>query len=403
MTLSNGPGAQNLQEDGHPVSSRRASLRSMLGAERPILRVQLAILYSGFFLGLLVVVLGAAGLLILRSSQSAPSGLVRAPKPPSDPVLLMVGLGLVAALIAVAGAWWLAGRFLRPLRAMTAAAQEISANNLHRRLRLAGPDDELTQLGRTLDGLFARLEASFEAQRRFVANASHELRTPLAGQRTLLQVAVSDPQASVQSLREACDEALRLGDQQERLIDALLTLATSERGIERWETFDLAEIADAALTSRRELAETRQLTVDTSLTHTPVAGDAALVELLVANLVDNALRHNVASGKVHVLAAVAPGGAILTVSNTGPLVPESAIPRLFQAFQATGPDRIRHQADGHGLGLAIVAAAADAHGATIAAKPRPEGGLEVTITFPSTDSRTTTIPLIRLRPTTPKA
>lgn len=371
------------------TTSLRASLRSVFGAERPILRVQLAILYSGFFLGLLVVVLGAAGVLILRGSQSGTAGIPSGPNPPSYSVVVVLGLGLVAALVAVAGAWWLAGRFLRPLRAMTDAAQEISATNLHRRLLLAGPDDELTQLGRTLDGLFGRLEASFEAQRRFVANASHELRTPLAGQRTLLQVAVSDPEASVQSLRDACDEALRLGDQQERLIEALLTLATSERGVERWDTFDLAEIADASLTARRELAHAQQLAIDTSLSRAPLTGDPTLVELLVANLLENAVHHNVAGGKVHVLVAAEPDGGILTVSNTGPLVPDSAIPRLFEPFRATHADRSRQRADGHGLGLAIVRAAADAHGASIVAKPRPGGGLEITVKFPASQSLVT--------------
>ncbi|HEY2436949.1 MAG TPA: HAMP domain-containing sensor histidine kinase, partial [Solirubrobacteraceae bacterium] len=318
MIADDGQQTPSFDPQRRPPATLRTSLRSLFGAERPILRVQLAILYSGFFLGLLVVVLGAAGVLILRGSQSGAGRIARGANPPSYSVVVVLGLGLVAALVAVAGAWWLAGRFLRPLRSMTAAAQEISATNLHRRLLLAGPDDELTQLGRTLDGLFARLEASFEAQRRFVANASHELRTPLAGQRTLLQVAVSDPEASVQTLREACDEALRLGDQQERLIEALLTLSTSERGVERWDTFDLAEIADAALTGRREVAHAQQLTIDTSLARTPLTGDPTRVELLVANLVENALRHNVAGGKVHVLAAAEPDGGILTVSNTGP-------------------------------------------------------------------------------------
>jgi signal transduction histidine kinase len=390
MIAEDGQHPPSFDAQRRPTASLWASLRSVFGAERPILRVQLAILYSGFFLGLLVVVLGAAGVLILKGSQSGTgAGIPRAANPPSYSVLLVLGLGLVAALVAVAGAWWLAGRFLRPLRAMTDAAQEISATNLHRRLLLTGPDDELTQLGRTLDGLFARLEASFESQRRFVANASHELRTPLAGQRTLLQVAVSDPEASVQSLREACDEALRLGDQQERLIEALLTLATSERGVERWDTFDLAEIAKTALTNRRELAHARQITVDTSLAHAPVIGDPTLVELLVANLVENALRHNVAGGKIHVLTAAEPDGGILTVSNTGSLVPDSAIPRLFQPFQATGADRTRQRADGHGLGLAIVRAAADAHGATIVVESRPGGGLEVTVRFPASESLAT--------------
>jgi signal transduction histidine kinase len=389
MIAEDGQQAPGFDPQRRPTATLRASLRSLFGTERPILRMQLAILYSGFFLGLLVVVLGAAGVLILRGSQSAAGGISRGANSPSASVVVVLGLGLVASLVAVAGAWWLAGRFLRPLRAITAAAQEISATNLHRRLLLAGPDDELTQLGRTLDGLFARLEASFEAQRRFVANASHELRTPLTGQRTLLQVAVSDPDASLQSLREACDEALRLGDQQERLIEALLTLATSEGGVERWDAFDLAEIADKTLIHRRELAQAQQLTIDTSLAPAPLSGDPTLVELLVANLVENALRHNVAGGKVHLFTAAEADGAILTVTNTGALVPDAAVPRLFQPFRATRGDRTRQPAEGHGLGLAIVRAAADAHRATIIAKPRPDGGLEVTVRFPSLESPVT--------------
>ena len=360
-------------------------LRSLLGPQRPILRVQLAILYSGFFLGLLIAVLGAAGVLIVRGTQSrgAGSGIVTGgTSTPSFPVLAVLALGLVAALVAVAGAWWLAGRFLQPLRSMTAAAQEISASNLHRRLELSGPDDELTQLARTLDGLFGRLQASFDAQRRFVANASHELRTPLAGQRTLLQVALADPGATTQDLRDACTEALQLGAQQERLIEALLTLATSERGVERWDAADLAQIAESALAVRDQLVQQLGLTVDVSLSRAPVAGDTALLELVVANLVDNALRHNVAGGRVHVLTANTSGTTILTVSNTGPLVPEAVVPELFQPLQTARADRTRQRADGHGLGLAIVRAAADAHGATVTAKPRPQGGLEVTVSFP---------------------
>ena len=157
-------------------------------------------------------------------------------------------MGLVALLVAL----WIAGRFLRPLRAMNTTAHEISATNLHRRLGIDGPEDELlTGLGRTLDDLFGRPEASFESQHHFVANASHELRTPLAGHRTLLQVALADPDATIEGLRAACEEALQLGDQHEQLIDALLTLANSERGVERREQFDLSEVAESVLLSRR--------------------------------------------------------------------------------------------------------------------------------------------------------
>ena len=360
----------------------REKLHARLYMERPILRAQLAILYSVFFLGLLAIALGAAGVLIVRSSQSGAAGSAPPPGPSPDAALLVAGIGVVAAAVAVAGAWWLAGRFLRPLRAITTAAQEISATNLHRRLALKGPDDELTQLGKTLDGLFGRLETSFEAQRRFVANASHELRTPLAGQRTLLQVALADPHASIASLRAACRQALELGDQQGRLIDALLTLATSERGIEQSEPLDLAEIAATVLAGRRQLAEAQGIVIDASVAAATTTGDPTLLELLVANLVDNALRHNLADGSISVLTTTTCGQPALTVVNTGPLIPDAALDHLFEPFRTTGTDRIRH-ANGHGLGLAIVRAIADAHGATIDAHARPSGGLEITITFPA--------------------
>src|SRR6202020_609311 len=189
-------------------------------------------------------------------------------------------LALAAIAVAVLAAWWLAGRFLRPLRAMTTAAQEISATNLGRRLSLDGPDDELTGLGRTLDDLFGRLQASFESQRQFVANASHELRTPLAGQRTLLQVALADPDADAHALRATCEEALQLSGQQARLIDALLTLATSERGVESWEPFDLAQLTEDIVHSRRRVAERLGVRIDTTLDEAHAIGDASLVESL---------------------------------------------------------------------------------------------------------------------------
>jgi signal transduction histidine kinase len=361
-------------------TTMRAKVHALLFTQRPILRAQLALLYSGFFLGLLAIALGAAGVLIVRRSQSAPAGGPLPPGPAPDAALIVVGVGVIAAAVAVAGAWWLAGRFLAPLRAITGAAQEISATDLHRRLQLNGPDDELTQLGTTLDGLFGRLETSFEAQRRFVANASHELRTPLAGQRTLLQVALADPTASIESLRAACEQAIQLGEQQEQLLDALLTLATSERGIEQSETLDLAELVTSALTGRRALAESQRIEIDASLSPAITTGDAALLRLLVANLIDNALRHNAVGGSVSVLTATSSGRPTLTVVNTGPLVPEAALEHLFEPFRTTGPDRIG-RTDGHGLGLAIVQAIARAHGATIEPSARPSGGLEMTVSF----------------------
>src|ERR1017187_7770627 len=260
-------------------------------------------------------------------------------------------------------------------------ARYISASNLHRRLSLSGRDDEFKELGETLNDLFGRLDASFESQRHLVANASHELRTPLTAERTLLQVALADPDATAETLRSTCQEVLALGYQQERLIEALLTLATGERGIEQREPFDLAEIAEKVLLVRRQDAEQRGIHVDATLTAAPAAGDQSLAESLVANLVDNALRHNVAGGRAEISTPTTTGRATISVSNTGTVTPPDEVGRLFQPFQQLGTERIRH-AGGHGLGLAIVHAIASAHRATVTARARADGGLDVDVIFP---------------------
>jgi signal transduction histidine kinase len=377
---------------------RRHNLMGLLRGGRPILRVQLTLLYSGLVLGLLAAVLFATNVLYHRSAERAPAGApagsATAGSVTAAGHLAFSGrtfdvgpalIGLVAAVVALGGAWWLAGRFLRPLRAITTAAQQISVTNLHQRLDIRGPDDELTQLGQTLDDLFGRLEASFDSQRHFVANASHELRTPLAGQRTLLQVALADPDATTTDLRGACEEALRLGDHQARLVDALLTLATGERGVERWEPFDLGQITEAVLAGRRQEAERRDISVNAAIVAAPASGDARLVQSLVANLVDNALRHNMTAGRVDISTIASPGRATLVVNNTGPVVAPADIERLFQPLQQAGSERIHHR-DGHGLGLAIVRAIAQAHGTNVTARARPEGGLEIQVTFPGSSS-----------------
>ena len=296
------------------------------------------------------------------------------------------GLALLAILVVLAlgAGWLLAGRVVRPLHAITSSARHISASNLHQRLQVSGPGDEFTELGETLDDLFARLEASFESQRRFVANASHELRTPLAAERTLLQVALADPEASTETLRSACREALALGEQQETLIGALLTLATSERGLERRERFDLAGVAQKVIMDQEAAAGRRGIQVDAVLQPAPAAGDPSLAESLVANLVDNAVRHNRPDGRVQVSVTASEGQAVLAISNTGEPVPQAEVDRLFQPFQRLGADRVRG-AGGHGLGLAIVRAIADAHGAVLTAAPAPGGGLAVQVTFPPGD------------------
>jgi signal transduction histidine kinase len=368
------------------------SALSPLRLRRPVLRAQLTLLYSGLLIVLLAVVLFATGT-VLRSSQSqtaagVPGSIGRtlgnsASQTGSGDRHFAIGpalIALAALAVAIVLAWWLAGRFLRPLREMTAAAREISATNLSRRLAVKGPDDELTELGRTLDDLSARLEASFASQRNFVANASHELRTPLAGQRVLLQVAVADPEADVDSLRASCEEALRLGEQEERLIEALFTLASGERGIERPEPFDLGEITGAMVAGRRQEAGRNGVELRAALDPAPARGEPRLVESLVANLLDNAIRHNSVGGRVEVSTSVREGRATVAVSNTGPAIPPEEVERLFLPFRRPGDERIGR--DGHGLGLAIVRAIATAHDARLTAVARADGGLEIEVGFP---------------------
>jgi signal transduction histidine kinase len=356
---------------------------------RPTLRAQLTLLYAGLLAAL------GGGLLILlvplRGSASVQAGPHAAAVSAAlnaairnKEIIGAIALPVVV-LLAVVGGWLIAGRLLRPLRTITAAARDISASNLNRRLGLGSREDEFAVLGETLDDLFGRLEASFESQRHFVANASHELRTPLTAERTLLQVALADPDATAQSLRAACEQVLTLGDQQERLIEALLTLATSEGGIEQWEPFDLAAVAWHVVTVRREEAERRGVRLETRLAEAPAAGDPGLAESLVANLVDNAIRHNSDGGRAEISTAGAGGRATIRVRNTGAVIPPEQLGRLFQPFGRANGERIRH-AGGHGLGLAIVQAIARAHGATLTPKAQPEGGLDVEVTFPGKPS-----------------
>jgi signal transduction histidine kinase len=294
---------------------------------------------------------------------------------------LLVESGVALGIMAVASVglgWLMAGRVLSPLRTITAAARHISARSLHQRIGMSGPDDELKELGDTFDELLGRLEASFRAQRQFIANASHELRTPLARQRTVLEVALRDRQATNASLRAACERALAAGEQQERLIAALLTLARGERGLDRFEPFDLGIAAASALAGQREDAAGRGLDVGAELGTAPAIGDPRLAERLVANLIDNAIRYNLPGGRVEIATGSRGGRPFLQVSNTGPVVPPDQVGRLFQPFQRM--DRAR-TSSGLGLGLAIVGAITAAHGAELRAVTRPAGGLAIEIVF----------------------
>jgi signal transduction histidine kinase len=291
-----------------------------------------------------------------------------------------IALGFMVVLSAGLG-WIVAGRILDPLRTITAAARRISARSLHERLAMQGPDDEIRELADTFDALIARLEASFQSQLRFIANVSHELRTPLARQRVIGQVAIGDPQATVESLRTAHERVLAAGVEQEALIDALLTLARGEAGLSRRDSVDLAEVTKRVLDARDPEVKRRGLNVAVALSNTHAIGDPVLIERLVANLVDNALRHNVAHGRIQIATRAEDGTAVLRVINTGPVLPASAVERLFQPFQRLGPERTGHR-DGAGLGLSIVRAIADAHGASVLATPQSAGGLAIEVRFP---------------------
>jgi signal transduction histidine kinase len=291
-----------------------------------------------------------------------------------------IALGVMVVLAIVLG-WLMAGRVLRPLRTMAVAAQQITERNLHERLALPGPNDEVKHLADTIDGLLARLDNAFQAQRHFVANASHELRTPLTFDRALLEVALADPDATAPDLRGTLEELLASEEQQERLIEALLTLASSERGTDRREPLDLAAAAERALSPHRAEAEQKGLQMSTSLQAAPMTGNAALVERMVANLLENAIRYNVPGGSIDLRTGTNDGSAVLTISNTGTVVSQDDVDRLFEPFQRLGYDRAAHP-DGHGLGLSIVRAIVAGHDAGLKVRLRPGGGLAVQVFFP---------------------
>ena len=301
-----------------------------------------------------------------------------------DRRLLLARSGIALVIVsggALGAGWLLAGRVLRPLGTITAAARRISASSLHERLALQGPDDELKELGDTLDGLFARLEASFDAQRRFAANASHELRTPLTRERALIEVTRADPASTAATWLDVSRDLLAFNAEQERLVEALLTLASSEAGLSRREPLDLAVIASAALAVPRPGISGLGLEVRTAIQPAVLDGDPLLVQQLVTNLIDNAVRHNIPGGDVQVITGTSDGHAVLSVANSGPAVPPAEVDRLLQPFQRLGPRRARRD-DGHGLGLSIVGAIAAAHGAAVTLQPRSGGGLAVDVIFP---------------------
>jgi signal transduction histidine kinase len=297
---------------------------------------------------------------------------------------LQVGYGVALAIMALVSgvlAWLVAGRVLAPLRTITATAERISDTNLNERLAMPGPRDELRLLADTIDRLLERLEASFDAQRRFVANASHDLRTPLAMMRTTLDVAIAKPGGVPVQTREL-DADLRVDlDHADRLLDSFLTLARAQNGqLDEHDRVPLEPLVTGALTARADQITAKGLTVETHLAAAEVAGSPTLLRRMVENVIENAVRHNQPGGSVEItLMPLSGQQARLIIDSSGPALDQSAVAELAQPFTRLGQDRTGSQ-NGHGLGLSIVAAVAAAHGGSLELHARAEGGLRVQIT-----------------------
>jgi len=286
---------------------------------------------------------------------------------------------IVVSAAAIALGWLVAGRMLQPLHQITATARRIAEapdadRGLHERIALTGPPDEIKELADTFDVMLARLDHSFDGQRRFIASASHELRTPLTLNRTLLEVALAPESASAE-VRQLGTTLLAINDRHGRLIDGLLLLAQSDRPVTERAYVDLADIVD-------HVAVSDTVKVITEPHEATVAGNPVLLERLVQNLVENGVRHNVPdNGWVLVRTGTRPDGwVVLEVVNTGPVIPRYEVPGLFEPFHRYGAERLH--SPGAGLGLSIVRAVARAHGGDARADARDEGGLIVTVTLP---------------------
>jgi signal transduction histidine kinase len=298
-------------------------------------------------------------------------------------ILLRSGVALASiGLISIVVGWFLAGRQLRPIRQVTRAARRISNDNLHERVALAGPHDELRELGDQFDSMLERLEHAFAAQREFAANASHELRTPLTIIGTELEVTLSQSAPSREELAETQRVVRTALQRAEDVIARLLLLAQAEAGVGPYERMDLREQARAALQDRRPEIERIRLRLATSLESAPLRGDPHLLPRLVDNLIANAINHNVPDGTIDVRTESKADGVALQVENTGTLIPADRVAGLFDRFARLDPSRSR-ATGGVGLGLAIVRSIAHAHGGQVSAQPRPGGGLIVDVLLPA--------------------
>jgi signal transduction histidine kinase len=344
-------------------------------ARRRPLRMQMAEIYAGVFL--------AAGLAFIAVNF----GIIERGDSGEGLIDALIGIGVIT-VVALAAGWFIAGQALRPLRAVTATAQRVSATTLDQRINLDGPRDELRELADTIDALLARLEASFERERRFVANASHEIRTPLAVTRTALEVGLAKPDPTIDELRGVIRQALGATARSETLANDLLLLARSEnltpQGRDR---FDLGELAREITTELAGPARDAGVELRADLRPAPMTGITGLVDRLVVNLVDNAIRHNASPGWATVTTRATDDHAVITVRNPCQAPTPGPADRLFEAFHR-GPAPRSGSPAGHGLGLSIVRAIAEGHDAQLRAAYTDGTVFEIEVRFPT--SRPTT-------------
>ena len=459
------------QPDGRGGATGGGAGSAPVPRPRFTLRLRFTLLFAGLLTVVAVTLLGTAAAVLDRALQAMPqfppgqtlllhdssgtrveidsSDFAKLVRAQARTELLRSG-GFAFAVIVVAGlaaGYLLAGQALQPVSRVTAAARRLSTETLDSRIALEGPDDELKELADTFDAMLARLDAAFDSQRRFVANASHELRTPLAVIRTEVDVTLADADATVAELRTMGEVVRDASVRADRLVDALLVLARSEAqarvGLELREPVDLAELLPAALAALDGEATERGVTIDAQADVALTEGDPHLLERLVGNLVENAVRHNLTGGWVTVRTGLvepgapawddpptepagfvpagfgpagvgpdrsvpdrvrpdrggpdrpaagseqaptdsgpgSPAAAVqLAVVNSGPIVPAQTVDDLFEPFRRGGTARTGSR--GAGLGLSIVRAVAAAHGGQVVARPLAGGGLLVVVRLP---------------------
>jgi signal transduction histidine kinase len=294
-------------------------------------------------------------------------------------VVSLAGLGVMTVASGGLG-WFMSGRVLRPVRAITQTARRASEQHLGERLALTGATDELKELADTFDNMLERLDAAFATQRRFVANASHELRTPLTVMRTAIDVTLAKPSPTARQLTDMAVRVRRSIDRAETMIEALLTLAISDQGKVSTELTDLATWAEDAIDAAAAEIERLNLHVDTKLDPAETTGDPQLLQRMIANLVDNAVRHNEPDGWIQLRTGTSDAAVYLEIANSGPSIPDDAVTSMFEPFRRMQA-RTRAR-DGVGLGLSIARSVATAHHATVTARSQPAGGLEINVVIP---------------------